>query len=193
MLAKTRHPAAHGRVFYYYLHLVTPLARWLCLVAWRLTLILQTIWSSSYHTYGPTCRLAPKVGPKGSNRNGEPPPLTAQFFYTSPLPIDDPLSVSPTPGSFDAKIAKHTPRPFSAYDNNALEEAWFKVFSKTDEDSDSKPSDELHKPWIRGTTDGSSPIGTNEESKTASVISQTDLESPNGAIPQKAALSKSLA
>lgn len=50
--------------------------------------------------------------------------MKAQFFYSSPLPIDDPLSAVPTPAGSDSKAIKHPPRPFSARDNNALEEAW---------------------------------------------------------------------
>jgi hypothetical protein len=52
------------------------------------------------------------------------PPLKAQFFYSSSLPIDDPLSVVPIPTGSETKSTSHPPRPFSAYDNSALEDGW---------------------------------------------------------------------
>src|ERR1700680_1293279 len=84
------------------------------------------------HTYGPTCRLAPAVTFSSSISDDDIPPLKAQFFYASPSPIDDPLSAAPTPASSDSKSIKHTPRPFSAYDQSALEEAWLGLGSGTD-------------------------------------------------------------
>lgn len=51
------------------------------------------------------------------------PPLNPQFFYASQIGIDDPLSAVPIPGA-KSKTTDHLPRPFSAYDNSALEEAW---------------------------------------------------------------------
>jgi len=84
------------------------------------------------HTYGPTCRLAPAVTFSGSKGGDDMPALKAQFFYASPLPIDDPLSAAPTLTSSDSKSIKHTPRPFSPYDNSALEEAWLGLSSGKD-------------------------------------------------------------
>lgn len=55
------------------------------------------------------------------------PPIKAQFFYYSPLPIDDPLSAAPPSTGSEIKSAKHDPRPFSEYDNNALEEVWLSL------------------------------------------------------------------
>lgn len=49
------------------------------------------------------------------------PPLQAQFFHASPMPIDDPLSALPPA---DSKSANYSMIPFGTYDNNALEEAW---------------------------------------------------------------------
>jgi hypothetical protein len=60
------------------------------------------------------------------------PPLKAQFFYYSSLPIDDPLSAMPIPTGSESKAASHPPRPFSAYDNSALEEAWLGLGSRKD-------------------------------------------------------------
>lgn len=49
-----------------------------------------------------------------------PPPLHAFWFYTSSLPIDDPLAPIPTV----APTGKQNPRPFAAYDSTALESAY---------------------------------------------------------------------
>ncbi|KAH9827968.1 phosphatidic acid-preferring phospholipase A1, contains DDHD domain, partial [Teratosphaeria destructans] len=53
-----------------------------------------------------------------------PPPIPARFFYSSLIPIDDPLS--PVPPAGYAKTAPHTqrPKPFADYDNTALDRAW---------------------------------------------------------------------
>ncbi|EKD12265.1 uncharacterized protein L3040_000265 [Drepanopeziza brunnea f. sp. 'multigermtubi'] len=75
---------------------------------------------SRAHTYGPTCHLAPATNDVLSGGD-DVPPLRSYFFYSSPLPIDDPLSAVPVP---TGEVTKHPPRPFSARDNNALEEAW---------------------------------------------------------------------
>ncbi|KAH7409227.1 DDHD domain-containing protein [Cadophora sp. MPI-SDFR-AT-0126] len=78
---------------------------------------------SPAHTYGPGCHLAPALAVSGSDGQGDIPPLKTHFFYASPLPLDDPLSAIPIPTG-DSKSTKHPPRPFSARDNNALEEIW---------------------------------------------------------------------
>ncbi|KAI9678995.1 MAG: hypothetical protein M1822_007421 [Bathelium mastoideum] len=53
----------------------------------------------------------------------EPPPsVNARFFYTSPLAIDDPLSPLPPPAA--GTSPRNAPRPFSTYDNAALDKAW---------------------------------------------------------------------
>ncbi|KKA26077.1 hypothetical protein TD95_004018 [Thielaviopsis punctulata] len=61
------------------------------------------------------------------NDDEPPPPIAAQFFYSSPIPIDDPLS----PGSGPSAAASADPagfkgqlRPFSRPDSNTLEKAW---------------------------------------------------------------------
>ncbi|KAF2094834.1 hypothetical protein NA57DRAFT_45561 [Rhizodiscina lignyota] len=58
-----------------------------------------------------------------------PPPVVARFFFTSPYAIDDPLSPLPPPMTLnsDARAIRQAPRPFSVYDNDALEEAWTKL------------------------------------------------------------------
>jgi hypothetical protein len=78
------------------------------------------------HTYGPTCLLADDdPDPSTWYPLSEPPKVRAQFFYTSSLPIDDPLSALPPPSSGqNAKNERAPPQPFSVKDNIALEEAW---------------------------------------------------------------------
>ncbi|KAG9848648.1 hypothetical protein KCU63_g9596, partial [Aureobasidium melanogenum] len=54
-----------------------------------------------------------------------PPPVKARFFYTSPLAIDDPLSpLPPSAQTAQTTYAKLPPRPFSEFDNTALDKAW---------------------------------------------------------------------
>lgn len=52
-----------------------------------------------------------------------PPALTPWWFYTSPLPLDDPLSLLPITTSATSSV-KHPPRPFSYSDTRALEAAY---------------------------------------------------------------------
>jgi hypothetical protein len=94
-------------------------------------IVHESTMSSSHHTYGPTCHLARTVSFSGVKTNDDIPALRAQFFYASPLPIDDPLTAVPPPTG-DLRAAKHPPRPYSAYDNNALEEAWLGLTSPRD-------------------------------------------------------------
>ena len=80
------------------------------------------------HSYGPSCALHEdfnRFTRKASEISDEPPRIRPHFFYSSTLPIDDPLSPLPSPStSFSSGISKVPPRPFSTYDNAALEEAW---------------------------------------------------------------------
>lgn len=92
----------------------------------------------SSHTYGPTCHLGPSVTFTGSKGDDDIPALKAHYFYSSPQPIDDPLSVVPIPTGADSKSANHPPRPFSPYDNKALEEAWAGVTLGKDKKSQGK-------------------------------------------------------
>ena len=84
--------------------------------------------ASDEHTYGPSCSLRVDSNPftrRASELSELPPKLLAHFFYRSALPIDDPLSPLPTPTSSTSSTQSNAPpRPFSAYDNAALEEAW---------------------------------------------------------------------
>lgn len=78
------------------------------------------------HTYGPTCLLADDdPDPSTWYSLTEPPKVRAQFFYTSSLTIDDPLSALPPQSSGQNAINERAPpQPFSVKDNIALEEAW---------------------------------------------------------------------
>ena len=81
------------------------------------------------HSFGPSCVLHEDFNEftrRASGMSDEAPKLKAHFFYSSALPIDDPLSPLPTSStSYQLGTSKvHPPRPFSAYDNAALEEAW---------------------------------------------------------------------
>jgi hypothetical protein len=60
-----------------------------------------------------------------------PPPVKARFFYTSPLTIDDPLSpLPPSAQTAQTTYAKLPPRPFSEFDNTALDKAWHDLRQK---------------------------------------------------------------
>ena len=58
-----------------------------------------------------------------------PPPAKARFFYTSPIPIDDPLSPVP-PSSTGRPWSKQAPKAFSQYDNAALDRVWHELRRK---------------------------------------------------------------
>ncbi|KAL8693606.1 MAG: hypothetical protein Q9218_001606 [Villophora microphyllina] len=83
--------------------------------------------STTAHTYGPDCSLQPDSNVftrRASAASTDAPLIRAQFFYSSPLPIDDPLSPVPAPSNKSTAISRLPPRPFSVADNKALEEAW---------------------------------------------------------------------
>ncbi|RYP87879.1 hypothetical protein DL770_004713 [Monosporascus sp. CRB-9-2] len=82
------------------------------------------------HNFGPECRLAPVTQPFPPSEVDEIPPINAQYFYNSPIPIDDPLSASAiTATTTDSKAFKRNLQPFSRGDNNALERAWLDLAS----------------------------------------------------------------
>lgn len=91
--------------------------------------------SQPIHTFGKGCDLAP---PGSSEQVRKPceemPPIRAQFFYCSPLPLDDPLTAVPPPTA-DSKNVRHPPRPFPKCDNKVLVEAWMGMCSKRDRKS----------------------------------------------------------
>lgn len=86
------------------------------------------------HTYDSACLLQPESNQftrRASEVSLDPPKIREQFFYSSALPIDDPLSPVPPPSTSSAAgPSKVPPRPFSIRDNNALEEAW-QIVQKT--------------------------------------------------------------
>ncbi|KAF1946085.1 DDHD domain-containing protein [Clathrospora elynae] len=59
-----------------------------------------------------------------------PPTIAVRYFYTSPLAIDDPLSPLPPPPTGAATGKKLSPRPFSEYDNDAVQDAWLALRKK---------------------------------------------------------------
>ncbi|TKA33701.1 hypothetical protein B0A50_00537 [Salinomyces thailandicus] len=63
------------------------------------------------------------------HRTEAPPSIDARFFYTSPVPIDDPLSPVPPPAS-SKTVLNQPPKPFSEYDNTALDKAWHDLRQK---------------------------------------------------------------
>ncbi|KAI1825180.1 DDHD domain-containing protein [Xylaria intraflava] len=78
------------------------------------------------HNFGPQCRLAPVKNPFSADPTApDVPPVAAQFFYSSPIPIDDPLSAIAVPN--DPKSVRAPLQPFSPADNNALEAAWLSL------------------------------------------------------------------
>ncbi|UNI16236.1 hypothetical protein JDV02_002692 [Purpureocillium takamizusanense] len=81
------------------------------------------------HTRGPGCRLAPVRHPALEN---DMPPTAAQFFYSSLIPIDDPLSTGSPASTSDPRSSKRQLRPFSTEDNIALEKAWLNLASQPD-------------------------------------------------------------
>ncbi|EXF84905.1 DDHD domain-containing protein [Colletotrichum fioriniae PJ7] len=88
--------------------------------------------SEQSHTYGLKCRLAPVSQPSTGGVDDDTPAVAAQFFYSSILPIDDPLSPGTIAGVSDARTTRGPIRPFSLGDNNALEKAWLSFLSNDD-------------------------------------------------------------
>ncbi|KAJ3498720.1 hypothetical protein NLG97_g899 [Lecanicillium saksenae] len=76
------------------------------------------------HTFDAKCRQTPVSLPE---RDGGMPPIKAQFFYSSSVPIDDPLSASSHITTTDFRKYKELLRPFGRGDNNALETAWLSL------------------------------------------------------------------
>ncbi|KAI0121454.1 DDHD domain-containing protein [Hypoxylon sp. NC0597] len=81
------------------------------------------------HNYGPKCRLAPISHPFASSEADDIPPVNAQYFYISSVPIDDPLSTTTIAVATDPKSARSRLRPFSPGDNNEIEKAWLSLAS----------------------------------------------------------------
>ena len=95
-----------------------------------------------HHTFGDSCMLKEESNTftrRASSVAIDAPKITAQFFYCSGLPIDDPLAAIPVPtGTSSSKLSRVPPRPFSVHDNLALDQAWLKL-----QDADQTPADTL--------------------------------------------------
>lgn len=107
-------------------------------------LIYMPVVMALVHSLGPSCALHEDFNEftrRASEMSDEPPKIRAHFFYSSALPIDDPLSPVPTPSTtYQLGTSKfHPPRPFSAYDNAALEEAWQGLQGNDHQDYREKP------------------------------------------------------
>ncbi|RDA92706.1 hypothetical protein CP533_1387 [Ophiocordyceps camponoti-saundersi (nom. inval.)] len=83
--------------------------------------------TASKHTLATNCRLEPVRRTPSDNGC---PPLNAQFFYSSLIPIDDPLSSNPIATGHETKSFWRQLRPFGRGDNNALENAWLGFYSE---------------------------------------------------------------
>ncbi|KAK0706627.1 DDHD domain-containing protein [Lasiosphaeria miniovina] len=84
------------------------------------------------HTYGPACRLVPTADQEPVDGLEGIPRVDAQFFYSSPISIDDPLSAVTIATSTDSKSSRAPFRPFSPGDNLTLERAWHGFASDRD-------------------------------------------------------------
>lgn len=104
----------------------------------------------------------------------ELPVLKAHFFYSSPLPIDDPLSTVPNTSGAEFKYMKYPLRPFSSVDSEALEIAWrnlistdIESFPKIGEDLTSIPRNPQSNSWDSETLKQSNYAPQNESRKQA--------------------------
>lgn len=92
---------------------------------------VATMAASIGHTFSPSCMLhqaSNEFTRRASTATTDPPKISAQYFYCSDLPIDDPLSPVPPPSNNPAnKSSRVPPRPFSVHDNIALEDVWLKL------------------------------------------------------------------
>lgn len=89
----------------------------------------------------PTCAYVADEDGGPLPHDSAAPQVTAQFFYVSDLPIDDPLS--PVPPMRTKNSAPGATQPFSVRDNAALEEAWRELMQR----------EERERPQSRETSD----------------------------------------
>lgn len=84
--------------------------------------------ATTAHSYDANCTLQPSSNAftrRASEVSVQAPKLRAHFFYSSALPIDDPLSPIPPPSNpANAGPSRVPPRPFSVHDSQALEVTW---------------------------------------------------------------------
>ena len=124
--------------------------------------------TSKLHSYGPSCKLhsASNTLIRRASKLGESAPkLKPHFFYCSTLPIDDPLSPLPALSTNSlTTTSRITPRPFSAYDNTALEEAWQGL--QRPEKQQGQPASWLDhgQSGLKHQTQGRSPVAIGKES-----------------------------
>ena len=110
------------------------------------------------------------------------PDLKAHFFYSSALPIDDPLSPVPTYTSSDSWAGNYPPRPFSIGDNNALEEAWLGLASDKDRKHHSRGKSP-RSVWKRHTERHNTPENQHGAQKNKMRGSDGDIEASSPAGP----------
>lgn len=65
-----------------------------------------------------------------TDTSNKPPQLHARFFYQSPLSLDDPLAPVQLPTANPIPTSRIPPKPFSAYDSEALDRAWTELQSR---------------------------------------------------------------
>ncbi|EED13034.1 DDHD domain protein [Talaromyces stipitatus ATCC 10500] len=117
--------------------------------------------SGPVHTYGPTClRSTPKLDLVAFQSSSDPPPVNSQFFYTSSLPIDDPLTPLPAAATAASGRTAFTPQPFSARDNVALEQAWRALADTASQETRPGISSRKDKARNLGTTSGAGSIAS---------------------------------
>ncbi|RFU31412.1 hypothetical protein B7463_g4954, partial [Scytalidium lignicola] len=118
--------------------------------------------SNAGHIHPSTHRTTRPIRAPDLQNDDDIPELKAHFFYSSPLSIDDPLSAIPSPVAFDGKPTRHPPRPFSPYDNIALEKVWLNFADrscKRHRKQTSRKSSTSHR-----NVSSSDPIGTDSTS-----------------------------
>lgn len=70
----------------------------------------------------------PTTASRGKHIVDEPPPrINVRYFYASQLQLDDPLAAVPPPTTSTSAPVIQAPKPFSAYDSAALDDAWNKL------------------------------------------------------------------
>lgn len=109
-----------------------------------------------------------------------PPPLAVRYFYTSSLAIDDPLSPVPPPVSGSASSYQVPPRPFSTYDNAALENEWLDIRLKRAKLGDAAAADS--KAPSRHSSNASAPRDTKRGSITNTSVAEAKRRSLVGSI-----------
>lgn len=136
------------------------------------------------HTYDPSCSLHLESNTftrRASEISTDPPKVKAHFFYSSALPIDDPLSAVARPSSSSSTgPSKVPPRPYTMFDSTALEEAWqvLQATKRVEKERERSDSDQVTRDSqsLQGSVDKNDPIGVIEkEAATASVESHVGI------------------